>query len=71
MKFAVAGLEAGVDHLHAGVAEGAGEDFCTAIVAVESGLGDEDTDWGGGRHSSKESKILPPTPCCFKAEIRL
>ena len=42
--------EASVDHLHAGVAEGAGDDFCAAVVAVEAGFGDEDAD-GGLVHS--------------------
>jgi hypothetical protein len=37
--------EAGVDDLHAGVAEGAGDDFCAAVVAVEAGFGYEDADW--------------------------
>ncbi len=32
--------EAGVDDLHAGVAEGAGDYFGAAVVAVEAGLGD-------------------------------
>jgi len=33
--------EAGVDDLHAGVAEGAGDDFGATVVAVEAGLGDQ------------------------------
>jgi len=33
--------EAGVDHFHAGVAEGAGDDFGAAVVAVQSGLGNQ------------------------------
>jgi hypothetical protein len=32
--------EAGVNYFHAGVAEGAGDDFCAAVVAIEAGLGD-------------------------------
>ena len=36
--------QTGVDYLHAGVAEGAGDDFCAAVVAVETGFGDEDAD---------------------------
>jgi len=32
--------QAGVDDLHAGVAEGAGDDFGAAVVSVEAGLGD-------------------------------
>ena len=32
--------EAGVDDFHAGVAKGAGDDFCAAVVAVEARLGD-------------------------------
>ena len=35
-------LEAGVDDLHAGVAQGVGDDLGAAVVAVEPGLGDED-----------------------------
>ena len=33
-------MEAGVDHLHARVAEGAGDDLGAAVVPVETGLGD-------------------------------
>lgn len=38
--------EAGVDDLHAGVAQGAGDDFCASIMAVEAGFGNKDADWG-------------------------
>ena len=36
--------DAGVDDLHAGVAQGARDDLRAAVVAVEPGLGDEDAD---------------------------
>jgi hypothetical protein len=32
--------EASIDDLHAGFAESAGDDFGTAVVTVEAGLGD-------------------------------
>ena len=32
--------QAGIDHFHASVAEGSGDDFGAAVVAVEAGLGD-------------------------------
>src|SRR5216684_3319207 len=38
--------EAGVNDFHAGVAQGAGNYFGAAVVAVETGLGDEDADVG-------------------------
>ena len=41
-------VQAGVDDLHAGVAEGAGDDLGAAVVAVEAGLGDDDADLAGG-----------------------
>jgi hypothetical protein len=34
--------KAGVDDLHAGVAQRGGDDFRAAIMAIEAGLGDED-----------------------------
>ena len=40
--------QAGVDDLHAGVAQGAGDDLGAAVVAVEAGLGDQDTDFAIG-----------------------
>src|ERR1700676_5438173 len=33
--------QAGVDHFHAGVAQGAGDDLGAAVVAVQSGLGNQ------------------------------
>ena len=36
--------DAGVDNFHAGIAQGAGNDFGAPIVPVKSGLGDEDAD---------------------------
>jgi hypothetical protein len=42
--------EAGVDDLHAGIAEGSGDDLGAAVVAVEAGLGDENADWRARRH---------------------
>ena len=37
--------QAGVDNLHAGVAQRAGNNLCAAIVAVEAGLGDQDANF--------------------------
>ena len=42
-------VEAGVDHLHARVAQRPGDDLGAAVVAIEAGLGDDDTD--GPTHS--------------------
>jgi hypothetical protein len=36
-------VEAGVHDLEPGIAKGAGDHFCAAIVTVEARLGDEDT----------------------------
>jgi hypothetical protein len=36
--------QAGVDDFHAGVAQGASDYFCAAIVAIEAGLGNQHTD---------------------------
>ena len=41
-------MQAGVDHLHAGVPQGARDDLRAAVVAVQSGLGDDDADFSGG-----------------------
>src|SRR4029079_1762970 len=40
-------VEAGVDHLHPGVAEGAGDDLRAAVVPVEPRLRDHDPDLPG------------------------
>src|ERR1700754_3061367 len=40
-------VQARVDHLHAGVAECAGDDLRPAVVAVEAGLGPDDADLSG------------------------
>jgi hypothetical protein len=47
-------VQARVDHLHAGIAQCAGDDLRSAVVAVQSGLGDDDPDFSGGlgRHYS-------------------
>ena len=37
--------KAGVDHLHARITQGAGDDLGPAIVAVETRLGDDDSDF--------------------------
>ena len=37
-------VQAGVDHLHAGVAQRAGDDLGAAVVPVEAGLGHDDAD---------------------------
>ena len=37
--------QAGVNHFHAGVAQGAGDHFGAAVVAVEAGLGDQYADF--------------------------
>src|SRR5262249_43167133 len=42
--------ESGVDDVHAGVAEGAGDHLDAAVVAVEADLGQHDADRGGGCH---------------------
>ena len=49
--------QAGVDDLHAGVAEGAGDDFGAAVVAIEAGLGDENANFLV-RHSLRSSASL-------------
>lgn len=36
-------VEAGVDDFHPGVAESGGDDLGTAVVTIETGLGDEHT----------------------------
>jgi hypothetical protein len=41
--------QAGVDHFHTGIAQGAGNDFGAAVVAIEARLGNEYSDfavWG-------------------------
>ena len=40
--------QAGVDDVHAGVAQGAGDDLDAAVVAVEADLGEDDADGGSG-----------------------
>ena len=47
-------VQAGVDHLHARVAQGAGDDLGAAIVAVQAGLRDDDTDRAVHRGESTE-----------------
>src|SRR5208282_117979 len=42
--------QAGVDDLHAGIAEGAGNNLGAAVMAVEAGLRYQDADLGVGRH---------------------
>ena len=37
--------EAGVDDFHSGVAQGAGDYFCAAVMAIQTGLGDLDSDF--------------------------
>src|SRR5688572_24858635 len=37
-------VQPGVDHLHAGVTQGAGDDLGAAVVPVEPGLGDDNAD---------------------------
>jgi len=39
--------ETGVEHFHAGIAEGAGDDLGAAVVAVEAGFGYEYADGAG------------------------
>jgi hypothetical protein len=39
-----------VDHFHAGVAKGAGDDLGAAVVSIEAGLGDQDADGRCGGH---------------------
>ncbi len=42
--------QAGVDDVHAGVAQGAGHDLDAAVVAVQADLGEHDADGGCGDH---------------------
>ena len=42
--------QAGVDHFHAGIAQGAGDHLGAAVVAVEAGLGDQDADFLVGHY---------------------
>jgi hypothetical protein len=52
--------EAGVDHFHPGVAQRAGDDFGAPIVAVEAGLGDNDSDLLHRRKTvSRRAKVIP------------
>ena len=59
--------EAGVDDLHAGVAQRPGDHLGAAVVAVQARLGDEDTDrytvwgWGGFRHRTEENTTASAT----------
>jgi hypothetical protein len=41
-------MKARVDHLHAGVPQGARNDLCATVVPVQSGLGHDDPDFSGG-----------------------
>ncbi|GMA88193.1 hypothetical protein GCM10025868_34430 [Angustibacter aerolatus] len=43
-------VQAGVDDLHAGVAQRPRDDLGTAVVPVEAGLGDDDADRGSVAH---------------------
>jgi hypothetical protein len=36
-------VEPGVDDLEPGITEGPGDDFCAAVVAVQTGFGDYDS----------------------------
>jgi len=40
-------VQARVDHLHTGIAQGAGDDLRAAVVTVQSGFGDDDPDFSG------------------------
>src|SRR4030042_4547572 len=53
--------DAGVDTLHAGVAEGAGHHLGAAVVPVEAGLSDEDTYLVLLGHQA----LLPPIPILY------
>ena len=54
--------QAGVDDLHAGIAQGTSDNFRAAVMAIKAGLGHEDTDrWFttgliGDRHLLKNSR---------------
>jgi hypothetical protein len=39
-------MQAGVDDVHAGITQSAGDDFDATIVAIEADLGEQDADWG-------------------------
>ncbi len=60
--------QAGVDDVHAGVAQGAGHDLDAAVVAVEPDLGEDDADGNGMTHSRREGVwhrscyTFPPPP---------
>ena len=59
-------VEARVDHLHAGVAEGPGDDLRTPVVAVEAGLGDHYTNplshRGGSIRRCVSMSLAAPPP---------
>jgi hypothetical protein len=44
--------QAGVDNFHSGIAQGAGNDFRAAVVAIEAGLGNQDADFAVRGHDS-------------------
>jgi hypothetical protein len=53
-------VKAGVDHLHAGVAQRAGDDLGAAVVPVEARLRDDDADLPSHR---PERNGTPKEPC--------
>ena len=50
--------QAGVDDVHAGVAQGAGHDLDAAVVAVEADLGEHDADGGSRGHQAFLERVL-------------
>src|SRR5664279_4760930 len=50
--------EPGVNHFHAGIAQGAGNDFGAAVVAVEAGLGNQYTDFAVGGHDEPSCSLI-------------
>ena len=51
-------VQAGVDDLHAGVAQRPGDDLCAAVVAVEAGLGDDDADLADDPDRSSAGSVV-------------
>jgi len=60
--------QAGVDDLHAGVAQSARDHLGAAVMAVQAGFGNKDANWWGGfRHRTEETitagkKFAAPRP---------
>ena len=56
-------VQAGVNHIHAGIAQGAGDDFDAAIMPVQADLGDENAnDFFLRLHSIEPRAARPEEP---------